>query len=201
MIPFKIAPLKLAQSLAAGVWGCRLGGQQGDSTLPYCVSPWEKHAETDAVCNCQAGYDLRRGASSQQMVGEIKSVTQNVTMELRNRGSRYTCTSFVCACVCLCEDVCAQVYICVQVPALPETATKPVLLWVNSQFHSPHHFHKQPAVCNVKQDLTTPLSSTTMGNGHYRNPPAFRERMTESVKVMWKGKGIAVTQQTLFWSL
>lgn len=30
------------------------------------------------------GYDLQRWACSQQMVGEIKSVTQAVTMEFKN---------------------------------------------------------------------------------------------------------------------
>lgn len=93
--------LTLHKSLEVRMWRCRLGGQQRDSNLTYCVSPWETHTKTDAVCICQPGYDLRCWASSQQMVGEIKSVTQTVTMELRNtvKGGGFTCgSSWVCVC-------------------------------------------------------------------------------------------------------
>lgn len=54
----------------------KLGGYQGDPTLPQCASPWKRRARTQAVCNCQSGYDLQLRAYSQQMVAEIKFVKQ-----------------------------------------------------------------------------------------------------------------------------
>lgn len=151
--------------------GCRLAGPRGDLTVLYWASPWQRPAETDAVCIRQPGYDLWSWASSQQMVGKIKSVTQTCTVELEKimlwtcvwGGGWHTCRP-VWTCVCLNP----RLYWCgVPVCSAPlhsfrlfwdkqlsfEPETKPVPPeWGPNSWHS-----QQPTVSAVKYNLNTCL--------------------------------------------
>lgn len=97
-------------------------------------------------------------------------MTQTVTEELRNKGGVHL-------------YVRVGVFVCAL--ALPITETKPVLQ-VNLQFHSLHHFHKQPTVCNVKYDLyvlfLNNMKQQPLEMQHeldQKNPLAFRKNGRE----------------------
>lgn len=94
------------------------------------------------------------GASSQQMVGEIKSVTQTVTMELWNTGGAATPAHQH-----RCERICMKSE-CLRALFAPKKRSRTC----STRFHRLHGFLKQrPAVCNVRHDPAAPLSPTTGG--------------------------------------
>lgn len=81
--------------------------------------------------------------------------------------------------------------------ALPITEAKPVLQ-VSLQFHSLHHFHKQPTVCNVKYDIYVLFLNNMkqqplkMQHEHDQKNHWHLGKMEERGKVRWGNRSYTI---------